>query len=70
MQFFFSKIFKLINLFLVSTVGEVAKLMFFCENFQKTFLKIFNLGKPEILKIIFVSKLKKLFIIIGIDVKR
>ena len=64
------KIFSFINLFFVSTVGDVTKEIFFLEYSQKNFLKIFNLGNPEIRKIIFVFNLKKLFTIIDIDVSR
>ena len=42
------------SLFLNSSVGHVTQNNFFDANFQNCFLKIFNLGNPEILKTNFV----------------
>ena len=42
------------------SVGVVIKYNLLDANLQKNFLKIFNLGKPDILKTNFVSNLKKI----------
>ena len=46
------------NLSKTAFVGDVILYNFFDKNFHIVFLKIFNLGKPEILNINFVLKLK------------
>ena len=62
------KIFWFIKCFLVSFVGVVIKYIRLLLNFHNTLLKIFNFGRPDILKINLVLKLKNKNRIIGSEV--
>ena len=54
----------------VSSDAQVTKKIFFETIFQKNFLIKFNFGKPDILKIIFVSKLNIIVIKSGNEVSK
>ncbi len=66
----FGNIFFLISNSIVSLVGQNTLSIFLEANFQRIFLKKFNLGYPDILKINLVSNLEKINNINGTNVKR